>query len=423
MALGDLIYEQAIPAQSQLKSGSGITSLPGQFLVTESGKLNAAAAYLDVMNDLNLAGTLVTPEALSSIHYHEGDDTYWGLAQHVNTGPTERMQIFHFRSDGTPIGSFDITDALQLPPGKLRGTALSLSPDGSQVMVAMRTGSTIYRFSTTGDYLGTVNFLPEKTRINGITTDGESLWVCSPSGSPARITMYQVDSNFNILDSFTAVVPNNHNDVDDIEFDKYNFAPKCAIVVKSASNNSKNRKTYIYGYEVPCNGGHPCRKPPVITASNRCLSVGDPFDPLAGVTATDCDGSDIPVTMADVIFNNVDTAIPGMYTVTYEVTSPINGRTSTKTIHVVVLSTGARYQAITDLIQSVSMEQTALGHILNAEGKKIQKAKALDLTFAEMIKINDSVEDMVKSITALEMVLQLKLGLFGDCLCGPQCKF
>ena len=34
-------------------------------------------------------------------------------------------------------------------------------------------------------------------------------------------------------------------------------------------------------------------------------------------------------------------------------------------------------QAITDLIQSVALEETALSHILNAEGEKIQKMVAL----------------------------------------------
>lgn len=72
-----------------------------------------------------------------------------------------------------------------------------------------------------------------------------------------------------------------------------------------------------------------------------------------------------------------------------------------------------------DLIQSVALEQTALGHIINAEGEKIQKVYALNLTNAEVLKINGSVEDMMKAITTLEMVLQCKLGLFGDCLWSP----
>lgn len=45
---------------------------------------------------------------------------------------------------------------------------------------------------------------------------------------------------------------------------------------------------------------------------------------------------------------------------------------------VITPSTTTRSQAITDLIESVALEETALSHILNAEGEKIQKMVALD---------------------------------------------
>ena len=44
---------------------------------------------------------------------------------------------------------------------------------------------------------------------------------------------------------------------------------------------------------------------------------------------------------------------------------------------VITASSTTRDQAITDLIQSVALEETALSHILNAEGEKIQKMVAL----------------------------------------------
>ena len=44
---------------------------------------------------------------------------------------------------------------------------------------------------------------------------------------------------------------------------------------------------------------------------------------------------------------------------------------------VITASTTTREQAITDLIQSVALEETALSHILNAEGEKIQKVVAI----------------------------------------------
>ena len=84
---------------------------------------------------------------------------------------------------------------------------------------------------------------------------------------------------------------------------------------------------------------------------------------------------------------------------------------------VIAASDTTREQAITDIVESVALEQTALSHILNAEGEKIQKAvKTEDITTAELLAVNKSVESMVNTIARLEMILQSKLNLFG-CLC------
>ena len=45
---------------------------------------------------------------------------------------------------------------------------------------------------------------------------------------------------------------------------------------------------------------------------------------------------------------------------------------------IITASTTTRGQAITDLIQSVALEETALSHILNAEGEKLQKIMSFD---------------------------------------------
>lgn len=80
--------------------------------------------------------------------------------------------------------------------------------------------------------------------------------------------------------------------------------------------------------------------------------------------------------------------------------------------------TGTRTQAITDIIESVALEQTALSHILNAEGEKIQAIVAEAQTGNEMLAVNKSVQSMVNAVTRLEMVLQAKLELFSDCVCS-----
>lgn len=80
-----------------------------------------------------------------------------------------------------------------------------------------------------------------------------------------------------------------------------------------------------------------------------------------------------------------------------------------------------RSQAITDIIQSVALEEAALSHILNAEGEKIQKMVAMvDVTPEILLQTNKSVESMVDSVAQLETVLKQKLDLFGGCNCPNQ---
>jgi uncharacterized repeat protein (TIGR02543 family) len=76
-------------------------------------------------------------------------------------------------------------------------------------------------------------------------------------------------------------------------------------------------------------------KLPVITASDKVLTVGDDFDPLAGVTAYDDEDGVITLTDADVVTNDVDMSNAGTYSITYKVTDS-QGASSIKTITVVV---------------------------------------------------------------------------------------
>lgn len=68
--------------------------------------------------------------------------------------------------------------------------------------------------------------------------------------------------------------------------------------------------------------------------------------------------------------------------------------------------------AAASLVQSIALEETAISHILNAEGEKIQKVISMhDCSTKDIIEVNKSVEDMVDKITALEVVLKSKLDL------------
>ena len=85
-------------------------------------------------------------------------------------------------------------------------------------------------------------------------------------------------------------------------------------------------------------------------------------------------------------------------------------------VPVITPSTTTREQAITDLFESVALQQTALSHILNAEGEKLQRIFAFDIITPEtVLAANHSVESTVNAIAGLESVLEMKLRLFTDC--------
>lgn len=80
---------------------------------------------------------------------------------------------------------------------------------------------------------------------------------------------------------------------------------------------------------------------------------------------------------------------------------------------IITPSTVTRPQAITDLIESVALEQTGLSHILNAEGEKIQAFVAMaGVSPEQLLLANTSVQHMVNAVSRLEMILQSKLELF-----------
>lgn len=72
-------------------------------------------------------------------------------------------------------------------------------------------------------------------------------------------------------------------------------------------------------------------------------------------------------------------------------------------------------QAISDLVESIALEEAALSHILNAEGEKIQRVVAMeDVTVTDLLDVNDSVRNTVSSVASLEDMLKDKLSYIAD---------
>ncbi|WP_367925538.1 hypothetical protein [uncultured Ruthenibacterium sp.] len=77
-------------------------------------------------------------------------------------------------------------------------------------------------------------------------------------------------------------------------------------------------------------------------------------------------------------------------------------------------------QAITDLLESIAMEETALSHILNAEGEKIQKALSWDdISLEQIMEVNSTVMEMVSTVNELEHTLRDKLEFISNNLYYP----
>ncbi|MEG1525460.1 MAG: hypothetical protein RRZ24_03845 [Clostridia bacterium] len=80
---------------------------------------------------------------------------------------------------------------------------------------------------------------------------------------------------------------------------------------------------------------------------------------------------------------------------------------------IIVPGTGTTAQAIADIIESVALEETAISHILNAEGEKIQAFVHMPgVTPSQLLDVNTSVQSTINAISRLEMILHSKLDLF-----------
>ena len=121
------------------------------------------------------------------------------------------------------------------------------------------------------------------------------------------------------------------------------------IVVEKNDVKTDVAGKYEVTYKVTDGQGATCRKTiivtvnpkmevlneaPVIHATDKTITVGDTFDPMAGVTATDAEDGNLTAKI-EVKKNDVDTTKAGKYEVTYKVTDT-QGASFTKSITVTV---------------------------------------------------------------------------------------
>jgi len=85
--------------------------------------------------------------------------------------------------------------------------------------------------------------------------------------------------------------------------------------------------------------------------------------------------------------------------------------------------------AISQIISSIAMEELALSHIINAEGEKIQfilgtlessRAAVPTISLKDILKVNESVKDMLGAVSMNQMFLLGKLSAAINALNNPK---
>lgn len=86
---------------------------------------------------------------------------------------------------------------------------------------------------------------------------------------------------------------------------------------------------------------------------------------------------------------------------------------------------GSSQDACTDIMESIAMVETALSHILNAEGEKLQKTLATTDDLDKIMCVNREINKTIVNVTHLEQTLYAKLSALSDCDaccdCGEGC--
>ncbi len=66
-------------------------------------------------------------------------------------------------------------------------------------------------------------------------------------------------------------------------------------------------------------------------------------------------------------------------------------------------------QSITDVIESIALEEVGIANVINAESCKIYKAIELAETVDDLVEINTSVADTLENIIKSQILLEFKL--------------
>ncbi len=66
-------------------------------------------------------------------------------------------------------------------------------------------------------------------------------------------------------------------------------------------------------------------------------------------------------------------------------------------------------QAITDVVESIALEEVGIANVINAESCKIYKAIEIAESIDDLVEINTSVSDTLENIIKSQILLEFKL--------------
>ncbi|MEF9984059.1 MAG: hypothetical protein RR710_05910 [Oscillospiraceae bacterium] len=163
------------------------------------------------------------------------------------------------------------------------------------------------------------------------------------------------------------------------------------------------------------------------------LSVSVPYtgDPNTAITLTNAlpAGGSVTITFKVKVIaipnpNPIVNVANAAFTYTVNPNNPngVTGTSASNPASTIIFTNNYRQQ-ISDLINSIALEEAALGAIANAEGAKIQKFVSLpNVTSQQLLCLNKSITDMTNAMSMLESILLQKLDTV-DCQIdgNPKC--
>ena len=206
-------------------------------------------------------------------------------------------------------------------------------------LISLRKAHKSFRMNTTADIQEGLNFLEvNEENVVAYTLNGEQT---NDSWNDIAVIFNSNDSEVEVelpSSDWTVVVNEEKAGVKSlgtIEGSKINVPAKASyVLVDTKSYNDSIEDDITDGNEPPVDEKPETNEKPVINAKDLVLKVGDNFDALNGVTASDKEDGDL-TSKIQVLENTVNTKKVGDYKVTYKVTDSDNNET-TLTIKVIV---------------------------------------------------------------------------------------